>query len=394
MCFEHAALTTPYARDQRQAVNRWNKFVLGDKYFAETARRFPKTKEEKKQQKQGFDLIHAIHEAEVSNLKPVEPDHRFEVTLEPDTFSEEKCRLFSDYQSHVHKEGPSDITRAGFKRFLCGSPLTRKEVDVDGVKKRLGSYHQCYRLDGRLIAMGVLDLLPHAVSGVYFLYHRDFEKWSFGKLSALREAALAIEGRHQYYYMGYYIHSCQKMQYKGDYKPQYVLDPMSNEWHPMDAMKPYLDKEKFVSLSTKPGTEEDESGKDNTDQIQSTVTEGTSTDTGADSDSSIDTDSFAGPDGTVWLYKSPAEAGNSGDSLFNIRIPGVLSAEDLRKLVSMDDIYISLGPSFVVRTQDLNTWSDDDDITRSDTLKGIIAELAACVGPDVAKSMAVDFSRQ
>ena len=28
----------------------------------------------------------------------------------------------------------------------------------------------CYRLDGRLIAMGVLDLLPHGVSSVYLLY--------------------------------------------------------------------------------------------------------------------------------------------------------------------------------------------------------------------------------
>ena len=51
-----------------------------------------------------------------------------------------------------------------------------------------------YRLDGRLIALGVLDLLPQAVSGVYFLYHADFEKWALGKLSALREAALAVEG--------------------------------------------------------------------------------------------------------------------------------------------------------------------------------------------------------
>lgn len=46
----------------------------------------------------------------------------------------------------------------------------------------MGSYHQLYRLDGRLIAMGVLDLLPKAVSGVYLLYHTDFEKWQLGKV--------------------------------------------------------------------------------------------------------------------------------------------------------------------------------------------------------------------
>ena len=80
--------------------------------------------------------------------------------------------------------------------------------------------------------MGVLDLLPHCVSGVYFVYHSDFEKWAFGKLSAMREAALALEGGYQYYYMGFYIHSCAKMRYKGEYRPSYILDPESYEWNP------------------------------------------------------------------------------------------------------------------------------------------------------------------
>jgi arginine-tRNA-protein transferase len=105
--------------------------------------------------------------------------------------------LFDNYQRHVHHEDDDDISRSGFKRFLCASPLT--PTTQHG--KMLGSYHQCYRLDGRLIAMAVLDLLPHAVSGVYFIYHHDYEKWSFGKLSALREAALALEQGYGFYYM-------------------------------------------------------------------------------------------------------------------------------------------------------------------------------------------------
>ena len=45
--------------------------------------------------------------------------------------------------------------------------------------------------------MGILDLLPHCVSGVYMLYHSDYEQWQFGKLSALREASLALEGGYE-----------------------------------------------------------------------------------------------------------------------------------------------------------------------------------------------------
>lgn len=33
-------------------------------------------------------------------------------------------------------------------------------------------------------------------------YHQDVKEWYFGKLSAVREIALAIEGGYKYYYMG------------------------------------------------------------------------------------------------------------------------------------------------------------------------------------------------
>ena len=76
--------------------------------------------------------------------------------------------LFANYQTKVHREGPSDITKSGFKRFLC-SGLHRSNLIHHGKEKKIGSYHQCYRLDGQLIALGVLDLLPHCVSSVYLM---------------------------------------------------------------------------------------------------------------------------------------------------------------------------------------------------------------------------------
>jgi arginine-tRNA-protein transferase len=46
-----------------------------------------------------------------------------------------------------------------------------------------GSYHQLYRLDGRLVAMGVIDILPSCVSSVYFMWEKEYEKFSLGKVS-------------------------------------------------------------------------------------------------------------------------------------------------------------------------------------------------------------------
>lgn len=98
----------------------------------------------------------------------------------------------------VHKEEASKVTEASFAKFLCDTPIIQKEVNG----KKLGSYHQLYRLNGRLFAIAVLDLLPQCVSSVYFLYHEDFVKFGMGKLGACREIALALEGGYEYYYLG------------------------------------------------------------------------------------------------------------------------------------------------------------------------------------------------
>ena len=222
-------------KDQRKAINAWNRHVLGDVYTTDLAILHPRTKAEKAEQRTSFDLVRTVHEAEAGHVRrPPDPAHRFEVNLEPDDFTEEKYAVYLAYQTGVHHEAAAKNSRAQFRRFLCGSPLERKGRTLGGESRPLGSFHHCYRLDGRLVAVGVLDLLPHCVSGVYFAYHPDFARFSLGKVSALREAALALEGGYGYYYMGYYIHSCPKMQYKNDYAPQEFLDLDTMGWLPLD----------------------------------------------------------------------------------------------------------------------------------------------------------------
>lgn len=187
-------------KDQRQAVNRLNKYIIGDAYAKEAARLYPKSREQARKRDTEFDLVERIHEAERTLLKePPEPSHTFTVTLEPDEFTEEKFRVFENYQRIIHRESPSSISREGFKRFLCTSPIRQeKHITPDGKERQLGSFHQCYRLDGQLVAVGVLDLLPDCVSAVYFYYHESIHRFSPGKLGALREIALAIEGGYRY----------------------------------------------------------------------------------------------------------------------------------------------------------------------------------------------------
>ncbi len=90
-----------------------------------------------------------------------------------------------------------------------------------------------WRIDNQLIAFSVLDILPGCISSVYFVWDPSYAWASLGKLSAIKEAALAREladaGMNDmgWLYMGYYMESCGKMRYKGDYSPSFLLDPVS-----------------------------------------------------------------------------------------------------------------------------------------------------------------------
>jgi arginine-tRNA-protein transferase len=50
-----------------------------------------------------------------------------------------------------------------------------------------------YKVDDELIGISVIDILPHCISSVYFIWHPDWAWASLGKLSALHEIALSVE---------------------------------------------------------------------------------------------------------------------------------------------------------------------------------------------------------
>ncbi|ROT40259.1 arginyl-tRNA-protein transferase [Sodiomyces alkalinus F11] len=357
------------SRDQRQAVNRFNNHVLGAEYTAAAARLYPRSRAESKKRETEFDLVERIRESEREHLKaPPEPAHRFTVTLEEDSFTEEKFQVYENYQRVVHKEGPSEITRVGFRRFLCDSPVRRQVLATpEGEELRLGSYHQCYSLDGKLVAIGVLDLLPHCVSSVYFLYHESIHKFMPGKLGALREIALAKDAGYRYWYPGFYIHSCPKMRYKIDYMPQYILDPETLQWDLLDKhVLKLLDENAYVSLSAE-RRKKDKGGDDGTNE---------------DSDGSEDT-------GT-------AESGSERDGresklLFDTDMPGIATLDEIAAL-DLDQMALRVdksGPLFV--TSDLVVWNTQT-VSADGGIKSGIAELIAAIGPDLVDSLCLDFS--
>ncbi|KAM9188070.1 arginyl-tRNA--protein transferase 1 isoform 5-T5 [Mergus octosetaceus] len=136
-----------------------------------------------------------------------------------------------------------------FTRFLCDSPL-EAENPPNGPECGYGSFHQQYWLDGKIIAVGVIDILPYCVSSVYLYYDPDYSFLSLGVYSALREIAFTRKLHEKapdlcFYYMGFYIHSCPKMRYKGQYRPSDLLCPETYVWTPIEQCLPLLELSKY-----------------------------------------------------------------------------------------------------------------------------------------------------
>ena len=165
----------------------------------------------------------------------------------------ESYALYKKYQMTIHKDKEEKCNESSYQKFLCSSPLIPKKGQ-DGWPCDYGSYHQHYRIDGKLVAVGVIDILPKCLSSVYAYFDTDYSFLRLGVYTALREIEMTRKlhlcdpAKFKYYYMGYYVHSCQKMRYKGNYSPSFLLCPDSYNFMPIETCRPKIDQAKYSRL--------------------------------------------------------------------------------------------------------------------------------------------------
>ncbi|XP_032596723.1 arginyl-tRNA--protein transferase 1 isoform X2 [Drosophila grimshawi] len=190
---------------------------------------------------------------------PCETDvHKLKLRLVPVDGEEfrrtlpQSYELYRKYQIAIHNDPPKH--QEAYQEHLQHSPM-KHQISEDGPEMGYGSFHQQYWLDDKLIAVGVIDILPGSVSSVYFFYDPDYSFLSLGTYGSLREIDLVqkIAARVpalKFYYMGFYIHSCPKMRYKGKLDASYLLCPETYVWLPLtDDIRSKLDANKYQRLN-------------------------------------------------------------------------------------------------------------------------------------------------
>lgn len=123
-------------------------------------------------------------------------------------FKEELFEMYKRYELAVHKK---ERNKAQLTRFLCNSPLFDPEkeplkaatpmyfktTNVDKFMHEwkdegvypyaMGTYHMYHRIDGKLVAFGVIDITKRFLNSAYFVYDPDYKFLNLGVVGAIRE---------------------------------------------------------------------------------------------------------------------------------------------------------------------------------------------------------------
>jgi arginyl-tRNA--protein-N-Asp/Glu arginylyltransferase len=135
----------------------------------------------------------------------------------------ERFALYRRYVRARHAGGGMDtMDRAGFAQFVVGSWTDSRFLEL--------------RLDGRLVAVAVTDLVEGALSAVYTFFDPRLASRSLGTLAILEQLAWARREGRRHLYLGYWIPGHEKMDYKQRFRPFERFD--GRGWSPTHAGAP------------------------------------------------------------------------------------------------------------------------------------------------------------
>jgi arginyl-tRNA--protein-N-Asp/Glu arginylyltransferase len=108
-------------------------------------------------------------------------------------------------------------------RGWAASPMDLDEYGRTFCLPHEGAREFDYFEGERLVAVGLVDETPHALSSIYFFYHPDVARHSLGVASVLFEVEYARVRQRRHVYLGYRIATCPSTAYKSHYGPHELL---------------------------------------------------------------------------------------------------------------------------------------------------------------------------
>lgn len=135
----------------------------------------------------------------------------------PATFTQAHYDLFENYIEARHSDGDMYPTsQHQYKEFLLTDWLESEYLDFYDINQQ------------KLIATCVYDRTNNGLSAVYTFFDPDYAQFSLGRLAVLSLIQQAKQQSLDFVYLGYWVKGCQKMSYKGEYRPIQCF--INNNW--------------------------------------------------------------------------------------------------------------------------------------------------------------------
>jgi leucyl-tRNA---protein transferase len=144
-----------------------------------------------------------------------------DVTLvigEPEVTAE-KLRLYDRFHAYQTAD----------KGWPAQDPKEPMEYVASFVDNPFDTEEWCYYRDGRLVGVGYVDVLPDALSAIYFYYDPSERARSLGTFNVLRIIDSAAARGIPHVYLGYYVEGCPSLEYKARFRPNEVRGP-DGQW--------------------------------------------------------------------------------------------------------------------------------------------------------------------
>lgn len=139
-----------------------------------------------------------------------------QLRVQPARRSEENFALYQRYLSWRHAGGGMDQPQpADFDAFLACTWSPTRFFE--------------WRLDGKLLAVAVTDVLPEALSAVYTFFEPEQAARSLGTHAILCQIEQARRDGREHVYLGFWLDGHPKMNYKRNFRPLETLD--GKDWH-------------------------------------------------------------------------------------------------------------------------------------------------------------------
>jgi len=152
----------------------------------------------------------------VADFKPRRRERRIwsrnsdiEAKSVPCSFNDDHFSLFQNYIIGRHPGGGMDNPNPGQYQSFIENPWSDTQLFE-------------FREEQRLLAVSITDQLDNGLSAVYTFFDPKESHRSLGNYVILWQIQEVQRRRLDWLYLGYWIKECQKMSYKGDFRPLQV----------------------------------------------------------------------------------------------------------------------------------------------------------------------------